>query len=339
MFQFLQSIRRLVILAATMAFSLASGGKAPAAPPGDCGGGTIYYQANPSTGYYFGAMNCDGSAKTVLPLGLLEGETRAGSQPSRLLHGGQRWFLQNPLVGTWHQLVATRADGQVSVTLVGDPLVNVGIYSYPTTLKARWSPEDVAVSYAAQKYNELGEEVESGLYVIDLDFDADGTPQAVPGSERRVALYGFHGHDWSPDGSKMVVGGGGLAIVDLNTIDPNTGLPSIQGITTEPTWHHNPVWSPTSATIAFQKNHGPSIAWGIATISPDGSNLKDILPPNANRGVEYLLPYWSPTGTHLVFQRRDYKGVHIIRSTSAGKNLTNLTADLPAGYKVPIGWR
>src|SRR5262245_10349309 len=74
----------LPLIAIGFMANLTSAAKPGSGGGSSTGGGTIYFQSGP----VLIAMNSDGSGKTALP-------PNVKGTPSRLLHGGHRWFLAN----------------------------------------------------------------------------------------------------------------------------------------------------------------------------------------------------------------------------------------------------
>jgi RNA polymerase sigma factor (sigma-70 family) len=122
------------------AAALAQGGQVPP--------GKIYFTHAGLTW----SMNGDGSGKTALPAGV-------SGEPSRQLHGGQRWFLQfQPVGGTYpdgtvrQELFAFRGDGGYAIQLTSQPDLQPFIdWMRP----ARWKFDDTKVSWVAARFTPL----------------------------------------------------------------------------------------------------------------------------------------------------------------------------------------
>ncbi len=350
---------RMLILATTLGGLLAGSLPLEGAPPGGggTGGGTIYFSAN-GDGLDFATMNSDGSSKTALPIGR--------GEPSHLLHGGKRWFLQvrelpgesYPNGNTRTELFAVTTTGEV-VQLTNQPDIEINGRRYGAF---RWSSNDAAVSWtgrlwetvfvpATRNYVFTGNVVEGGIYAAEVVFGVDG-PVLLPqlrSPRVRVDLVVSQGnweawahgptlapnlgsHDWSPDGSLMVYSP--LATSGLWIADTASGLavPILEGT------GGNPVWSPAGNKIAFDNSNS-----GIETINPDGTGRKAIIQSTATVSVSF--PHWSPTGSHLTYSSYDHFGpnktspgpLYIYRATAVGGGKTNLTKAYT--YATPVAWR
>jgi Tol biopolymer transport system component len=301
------------------------------------GGGTIYFSYPSGTEMQVAMMNADGTGKSDL--------ATSGGEPSRLLHGGHRWFLRMEfIVGEFYpngdtraELFAERDDGAVRVQLTTDPeLESQG--------GPNWEPGDLAVSWIARRWDfETGEVVDAGIYEAVLVFDANGNLSGLLeqplspliSSDLIIDDRGYlapdtrGGHDWSPDGTMIVSdreSGHELWLTDV--------LTGQSWLLVEANWATLPVWSPDGTTIAFMDAFR-----GIGTIRADGSNLKNIA--KGGPTYSYAWPVWSPTGSHLTFTRHDSwaggEGMSVYRSTADGRFKTNLTPELDRA--TAIGWR
>jgi Tol biopolymer transport system component len=117
------------------------------------------------------------------------------------------------------------------------------------------------------------------------------------------------GPDWSPDGSKIVVdGGGGLAIIDVSTkaITP-LGTGDVDG---------DPEWSPDGSKIAARTTMGGD---GIGITTYPGA-VWSILPCVDQNGAtcDGEGPTWAPDGSAIAFE----DGVEILAVPSAGGTAT-----------------
>jgi hypothetical protein len=312
---------------------------------GSTGGGTIYFNA--ASG--FSAMNSDGSAKIALPVA-------QWSEPSRVLHGGHRWFLQVqdvPTEGTYplshsvyntrRELFAVRDDGgSLQLTNQLDLEANS-----ETLASARWMPGDAQISWIARRWG-VSEVIAGGVYTANVVYDVAGNiiglsaqPSAPSISLSLVPWSGTGGywdggdnapdirsHDWDPNGTQVVYDRFSQRELHIASYSSNRLLLAGNGVVA-------PVWSPDNTLIAFGSSGG------IDTISPAGTGLKNIVKNGARNSVYY--PQWSPTGSNLVYQWQDHSRgfpypTDIYRATATGGSATNLTGDI-SGYVFPIGWR
>lgn len=322
---------------------------------GGTGGGTIHYRFNDQSW----SMNSDGSGKTQI---LAAQPSNVQREPSSLLHGGLRWFLElREVVGEIHPngkarraVYSVRGDGNEAATrqLTADPGLEIA-----TT---QWIPGDGEISWLARRWV-AGVVTQGGVYAAGITFDGSGnvielvtqpaTPTVpaglVPWADTSGPWFMFSGdlgpdiraYDWSPSGTEAVHGvysNSGLWIADrqgarrlLLASSPALG----------------PVWSPTGDKIAFD---GPNQS--IFTILTSGGSLLEILrsnanPANASKKVIVGNPKWSPTGSHLAYRRMAGTGfsgrTDVYRATPDGGNQTNLTGDLGGStpYSSPVGWR
>ena len=331
-------MKRVVqLLAVLCVVCMAASAVVAAKPPGgDIGGGTLYFAVpvvhnSVPTGQVW-SMDANGSAKTPLPryqgyLGMPE--------PSRLPHGGHRWFLE-AAEGTTLYAVRDDCDLDINpsspnrVVLVSDP--NMGL----TTTGARWLPGDTAVSFRAGLAG-------GGIYVLPIDFST-GTPNADPAGVTLVLpdslTGGVAGHDWVANTTYLVCedgqGAGALRLFDAAS--PGALLSDLGLATRE--WD----LSPDGGTIAY-------IVGGrcLETRSlPGGTTRRLVLPvcsPSRHSVTYSGWPRWSPSGAYLAYGERTSKAgpsrpmsSDICRITASGERKTNLTNDT-AAYVSLIAWR
>ena len=160
-----------------------------------------------------------------------------------------------------------------------------------------WSPDGAHVAYAHA--------VQSlqGIWLVD-----------TAGSNAHQILAGdWVDVDWSPDGTHLVVGGNGIHLATASG-------GGVQQLTTD---GNLPRWSPAANRIAFQRVDTSGVR-SIGLVSPDGSGLRSLAPPDSESWGE---PNWSPDGMRLVHVRRlsngqsdlfvmDTTGSAVVRLTS-----------------------
>lgn len=309
---------------------------------GGAGGGTIYFTAGGS----LNAMNSDGSGKSTLPLNVT-------GTPSRLLHGGHRWFLTTRVVaGEPHpnglrrgEIFAVRDDGNedFTVQLTDDPLLDF----LGTSV---WAPAETAdaalFSGLARRWVfdgvDWGIDPDSvGIYAATVLFDGEGNvtvldaaPELVvsvallPGSDQWPDVSNWQ-FDWSPDLTEVVYSNDDRT--DLLVQDVTTG--EIRSLTTGGS-PYGAKWSPAGNLIVFGNGYG-----GIETIAPDGTGRREIIRTAVSYG--YWYPDISPTGTHLLYQRLQhgwFEESDLFRATISGKSAAKLTSGIPGRENIS-GWR
>ena len=306
-------------------------------PGGDTGGGTLYFTVpvvhNGGSTLQMWSMDANGSAKTPLPryqgyLGYL-----GMPEPSRLPHGGHRWFLE-AAEGTTLYAVRDDCDLDIDpsspnrVVLVSDP--NMGL----TTTVARWLPGDTAVSFRAGLAG-------SGIYVLPIDFST-GTPNGDP-AELTLVLPdsltgGVAGHDWVANTTSLVCQDEQGALRLFDAASP-AALLSDLGLATRD-W----ALSPDGGTIAY------IVGDRCLETRPllGGATRRLVLPvcsPSRHSLTYSNWPRWSPSGTYLAYAERTSKAgpggsmfSDICRITASGGGKTNLTNDT-AAYVSLIAWR
>ena len=104
----------------------------------------------------------------------------------------------------------------------------------------------------------------------------------------------------------------------------------------------SPVWSPDGTRIAFKIGK----AFGeIATIRPDGSDLKTVTVRPSGEWLSVTTPMWSPTGQHLAYRQLSFRkpvdfpaDFDVFVAPADGRDPVNLTADVDTSL-IPVGWR
>jgi len=338
----------LALLMALAAFLVGSGRSLPAKPTAGGGGGTlagtIYFQWNGQ----WATMHSDGSGNAPLPAGV-------SGDPSRLLHGGQRWFLQTRIIAgeTYGDSLAARTE-QFAVRGDGDsgftvPLTNDPDLQFLSFPRLQWAPGENAdtalIAGLARRWvwNGTAWEIDLdsiGVYTALIVFDADGNVDGLAAEPEFQVSLGVSGTsadvygpyiDWSPDLTEIVYvtrDRSQLRAVNLLTDKYRTvtsGKSPVQA-----------VWSPAGDRIAFNNGFGE-----IETIRPDGSGRQVIIKPD-NTGYLWDSPTWSPTGSHLLCRHESQSNFDfpsdVVRVTADGKQKTILTGDL-GGQSWPEAWR
>ncbi len=306
---------------------------------GPTGGGTIFFWSGTSRLW---SMNSDGSAKSQLAVA-------TDMLPSRLLHGGHRWYLQtreiagelypqgqDGISGTRREVFAVRDDDASAVQLTTQADLE---HDYGP----EWIPGDVGVSWKARRWAG-GAVAEGGIYTAALIFDGAGNVIGLdaqplsPSIELPLVLwntspsnYPFGGdlgpdvytHDWSPDGTQIVYDR--FTANDAVIAVVSGGRRQLVGALAR-----DPVWSPDGSRVAYTSDRG------IDMITPAGTGATTLV--KSGRSYDVSSPIWSPTGSHVVLQRLDRSlEQYVCRVAANGGSTTNLTPETT--HAAPVAWR
>jgi serine/threonine protein kinase/Tol biopolymer transport system component len=277
------------------------------------------------------SMRPDGSHKTRLPASV-------HGEPSLVLHGGHRWFLDvrevagepYPSGAKRQEVFAVRDDGDetVAVQLTDNPDLEPG-----TCL--RWTRDPVsgaaddAFSWCARLWDRSTTNGVPGIYMARVMFDDAGNvrPPAMRSGPPLVA--GGVEHDWSPDGRRIVFNNRG----EIQVFERDTGR------TTALTAGFQPAWSPDGSRVAFHEH-----LKAIHTIRLDGSDLRTLItrtnyPGVMTSGPDYTRPLWSPDGGQILYCRSQLavEEPDLWLVPANGGEPVNLTLDVDAA--VPVAWR
>ena len=329
----------------------------PTPDPGDVG--TIYFGL---LGDLY-EMAGDGTGKTLLLPNESEEQYYGFAVPSEARHGSERWFLRCKSVegetypSTWPrcELYAVSESG-VEVRLSSDPDLEP---VEPGRWLPRWATEsgivDGKVSMACRHW--LQDPVTKawsvdawGLYVayldpagladgLDLDLSWTRLPIDIPRyhPEYQGGLL-FCSHDWAPDGTWIVYDDTGVAPPDIYVAVPGSPAwnQTLVGLGTDPRW------SPDASRILF---NAPD---GISTMTPSGTDVQLIVPDppdNPSKTKKLYVPFWSPSGTHVVYTyierpTRESRPatVDLYRVRTDGTSAVNLTEDTDGAVGL-YGWR
>ena len=287
-------------------------------------------------------MDPDGQNKATLPLGV-------GGEPSYALHGGRRWFLTIQ----FGELFAIAEDGQVQGPLT-DPADAVILSEFHSLLAGamRWAKDDRSTKTEDEADTFVGymgtDSGDQAIYRLSIAWPGgvpvpDGYPVEVLSEPDIPAGMDLVEFDWAPDGNQLVYR------LDLEPWAEPQGEKRLQ-IKDVPSGQRWPLadggwaeWSPDGSRIAFAAAH-----WAIATIRPDGSDLRVILRGHAGKAIVVTIPKWAPSSEHLVYVRQPFGfdtkvEPRIFRATATGGGKTNLTAELepnlPGQSVLPRAWR
>jgi len=353
--------------------SLVSAGKPDKPPQEPVDTGTVYFYH----AYQMWSMNPDGSGKAPVIADL-----SMDAEPSHGLHANARWFLQfRGVPGETYpddrqrfDLYAVSEFGP-QVQLTDDPdlqpfdrTIQPGYpYDAPEDqgrIAARWTSDDGMVSWLARRWGlHEGETVvlDVGIYAVMLDADVSTiegplTPVRllvdVPAYDYPEGYQSAEGlwplllsYDWSPLGDAIVYAhyhiGDGFYTLHIADVPGETFALNANGTT-----FSYVRWSADGTKIAFfTEIYDGDWDFHIDTINPDGTGQTTILTGDLWKGKGApVSPHWSPSGTHLVYERNLVKmrpelGGHnqVCRAAADGSHPTSLTNTLD--YCYPQGWR
>lgn len=329
----------------------------PPAGGGESSSGTIYYYCN---GALY-SMTGDGGQKQVVAG--MEGVGGERGDPSRLLHGGRRWFLSrrpaalaDPLedypeadvVTERYELYAISTDGTnpITVQLTDDISLRPEFFGPGFCARPRWLPNDEGVSFKAVQwyFDELIGEwipVEAGIYTLAVTFDANGYPRAALDAQPELCIpcgwrdWGLNSQgdvctvpkirefDWNPDASAVVCVNGEQMRISPVS-NPAEFIPLGAG------WEV--CWSPDGTKVAF--------FWegAVQVMDADGRNRRVL---RVGGPMEQLqVDLWSPDSKYLLCfvwdPGRMNSGPYVCRLSVSGEWKYMTSGKMQCG---PIGWR
>ncbi|MFN0126189.1 MAG: TolB family protein [Verrucomicrobiales bacterium] len=313
-----------------------------AAPPGGgggTGGGTIYY-VGPWAGVTQGGtavmttMNSDGSGKTTLGLGMF-------GNPSWVLYNNHRWFIYTYVIPDQYypdgitrrsEVFALRDDFHQTLNNNANTTVQLtdDVTLQPRVGSTDWVPGGAQISFKGRRWSSAEQGatvVEGGIYTASLAFGTDGNivglaeqpataaipfplVETPPGDPWPALANNFC---WNPTGDVVAYENAAqneLWLADL--VNVHIRIHSGQA--------KAPQWSPDGALIAFTNGSG------IATIKPDGTGYKVIVPKTSTWFFADV--HFSPTGAHIVYtgwQQNASSNSDVFRATAKGTSRVNLT--------------
>ena len=199
-------------------------------------------------------------------------------------------------VGSGRIAYATNGSGMYTVAADG---------SQPVLLKSgnarlpRWSPDGSQIAFIQYGV---------GLGVQLRVMDADGTDEHVVATETHWTGIWLSKQPWSPDGSRLAWGPSPIPTTpesggqgDIYTASAAGG--DVRRITTDGRHKEPPVWSPTSAQLAYAAlvPGSPFGSWALFSVRDDGSAPVQIT--TGGEGSRSVQPSWSPSGASIAFVR------------------------------------
>jgi DNA-binding winged helix-turn-helix (wHTH) protein len=147
------------------------------------------------------------------------------------------------------------------------------------------SPSRSEMLVAGSQDGPRGSDLESPLWVAPL----------LGGSPRSLGAISAHAAAWSPDGGQIVYANGNdLYLVKNDGTQPRK-LITLAG---RPQW---PRWSPDGSRLRFSMYDLVNRSSSLWEVSPDGSNLRRLL-PDWNRPAAECCGNWTADGRYFVFQ-------------------------------------
>jgi Tol biopolymer transport system component len=151
-----------------------------------------------------------------------------------------------------------------------------------------WSPTTSRIAFTRM----IRADDTSNIWAVDTDGTDPTQLTETPATGYDAAP------SWSNDGASIAFASDRSGLPQIHTMDSG-GVTETQ-VTTEPCFHANPAWSPTSNVIVYDRLcPGDPNGWDIYSISlPLGSPT-----PVVSTTAHELQPSWSPDGDAVVFTR------------------------------------
>jgi TolB protein len=162
--------------------------------------------------------------------------------------------------------------------------------------QARWSPDGSQVAYVGY----------IGQYELHV-MNADGTGDHIVATDA-TGVISLSKQPWSEDGSRLAWG----PFREGNIYTASAAGGDVRRITTDGLQKEPPVWSPSSAQLAYASLvPGPPVSWELFSARDDGSAPVQI----TSGGFQNMQPSWSPNGSSIAFVRtvNSVRAIYLVR--------------------------
>jgi len=267
--------------------------------------------------------------------------------------GEPRYFVHSEGSGTLvAYAVSDAANCSNGIVLLDDPWLTVWV--------PKWSPDGTRLAFRGMSFDTVGQRVDDGIYVADVTWGADGTPESVAnarlvidGNPDHPDAYGEVGYPmWSGDNQRITFQA--LSSVpssnnstyfrpDIFVANVDTG--EVINVTdTRDESESSPAFSPVANEVVYTR-----INWDSVNLRKDiyklslttGKETPLTSKKNSAVGQNYN-PDWSPNGAYVVFsgERNQSAGYHraLYRVSANGGKLTEISPKNEEDLSGPM-WR